>query len=112
MIIRRSNLESFKKVGRPQVDQALHMQAAVDGVRDGVAIIAMCQQRGLSRTTLQNCYAVVKGAPELIDQVLSGAMTIHKAYQILKQGTMVPCPVCNARGYIFRPHTNSRQAAV
>lgn len=78
------------------------MQAAIDGVRDGLTAKDVSDRQELGLSTLREAFVIVREAPELVGQVLDGSMTIFKAHQIATRGEMHACPVCEGKGYVFR----------
>lgn len=89
------------RTGRDQKNLEI-MRAAIDGVRDGVPASDVAQRLGLPLTQTRYAFVVVRDAPELVEQVLDGTLTIFKANQIVTKGEMHACPVCEGKGYVFR----------
>lgn len=78
------------------------MQAAIDGVRDGLTAPQVRDRDGLQKTLLSYAYRVLREAPDLTERILSGELSLAKANQIITKGEMYECPVCEGKGYVFR----------
>lgn len=92
-----TNRVTGKALRNPEI-----MQAAIDAVRDGVGLMEAAAQFGVEHSTMGRAFVVLREAPGLVEQVLNGSLTLYKAEQIARKGTMHPCPVCEGKGYVFR----------
>ncbi len=94
------NHATGKSIRNPEI-----MKAAVEGVRDGLTTAEVAKMLGMTtktNTTVEYAFVVVRDAPDLVERVISGEMSIYKAHQMTTKGAMHPCPVCEGKGYVFR----------
>ena len=100
----KQKIISYPHKARPamKVNQVAYMQAAIDGVRDGLTASQVRDRNDLRKTQLSYAYRVLREAPDLTERVLSGELSLSKANQMITKGEMYECPVCEGKGYIFR----------